>query len=420
VIDSKAPAAPSSLADQGLDYKSFTLKWTAPADADVLLYTVMINNKIIATTQDLTYKAIGLLPNTPYSCKVLANDAQNYSAASNTLNLTTPNKPETLVRSVGIAKIDFDPAEEYESWDTIKAAPTYNVDKVYDSADLSAGWKAMWDTKNLYFQINVKDADIYNSGANGWENDNIELFFDMNNEHDGTSCETLADADNWQIDNFQYRFIAYDKVRQTGSQNAPIWTGVEVSYYDITVAGKKVGYTCEIVIPWTSLTSEKSDKITFTPEMAKAFGFEIQVTDVDPFINDKGETVYNNADANGNLHWNLQDNAIAANRNNSQFGKIFLSNVQKPDITGLFDKAISKNTLNVYPNPAHDQLKIQIPSSEYQSLQITDLSGKPVLNRSIQRTAGYETVDVSHLVAGMYIVAINSPDNCLRTKIIVK
>jgi len=420
IIDAKAPAAPSSLVDAGLDYKSFILNWTAPADADVLLYTVMINNKIIATTQDLTYKATGLLPNTPYSCKVFANDAQNYSAASNSLSLTTPNKPETLVRSVGIAKIDFDPADQYESWDTIKPAPLYNVDKVFDSADLSAGWKAMWDPKNLYFQINVKDADIYNSGANPWENDNIELFFDMNNEHDGTSCETLADADNWQIDNFQYRFIAYDKVRQTGSQNAPIWTGVEVSFFDITVGGKKVGYTCEIVIPWTSLTTDKSDKITFTPTMAKALGFEIQVYDVDPFVNDKGETVYNNADANGNLHWNLQDNAIQANRNNSQFGKMFLSDVQKPDITGIFDNTMAKNSLKVYPNPVKDILNIQIPSSEYQSLQITDLSGKPVLNRSIQKTGGYETIDVSHLVAGMYIVTVNSSNNSLRTKIVVK
>jgi hypothetical protein len=278
----------------------------------------------------------------------------------------------------------------------------------------------MWDPKNLYFQINVKDADIYNSAPDGYKNDNIELFFDMNNEHDGTSCESLADAGNWQIDNFQYRFIAYDKVRQTGSQNAPIWAGVEVSFFDITVGGKKVGYTCEIVIPWTSLTTAKSDQITFTPAMAKALGFEIQITDFDPFVNDKGETVYTNEEANGNIYWNLQDNAIQANRNNSQFGKMFLSDVQKPDITGIFDNAMAKYSLKVYPNPVKDILNIQIPSSEYQSLQITDLAGKAVLNRSIQRTDGYETVDVSHLVAGMYIVTVNSSNNSLRTKIVVK
>jgi hypothetical protein len=419
-IDAKAPASPSPVAGEAPDYKSINLTWPASADADVLQYTIQINNKIIATTSDLSYKATGLLPLTSYECAVFANDAQNYSAISNKVNLTTKDKPQTLVRSVGIAKIDFDPAEEYESWDTITPATLYNVDRVFDAADLSAGWKAMWDTKKLYFQINVKDADIYNSAANGWENDNIELFFDMNNEHDGTSCETLADASNWQIDNFQYRFIAYDKVRQTGSQNAPIWTGVEVSFFDITTGGKKVGYTCEIAIPWTSLTSAKSDKIKFTPVLGKDFGFEIQVYDVDPFVNDKGETVYNNADANGNIHWNLQDNAIAANRNNSQFGKVYLNNVQKPYITGISENALAKNTLKVYPNPVNDILQVQIPSSEFQSLRITDLSGKQVLNRSIQRSSGYETIDVSHLVAGMYIVTVNSSDTSLRTKIVVK
>lgn len=96
------------------------------------------------------------------------------------------------------------------------------------------------------------------------------------------SSETHADAGNWQIHNFQYQFIAYDKVRQTGSQNAPIWIGVQSAFYDITVAGIKVGYTCEVVIPWISLTSAKTDKIKFTPKIASAFGFEIQVVDIDP------------------------------------------------------------------------------------------------------------------------------------------
>ncbi len=420
VIDTKVPAAPSPLAGEAPDYKSVNLSWPASADADVLQYTIQMNNKIIATTSDLSYKATGLTPLTAYECVVFANDAQNYSVASNKVNLTTKDKPQTLVRSVGIAKIDFDPAEEYESWDTITPAQLYNVDRTFDAKDLSAGWKAMWDTKNLYFQINVKDADIYNTGANGWENDNIELFFDMNNEHDGTSCETLADASNWQIDNFQYRFIAYDKVRQTGSQNAPIWTGVEVSFFDITVGGKKEGYTCEIVIPWTSLTTAKSDKIKFTPVLGKDFGFEIQVMDIDPFVNDKGETVYNNGTANGNILWNLQDNAISSNRNNSQFGKIFLSDYQKPYITAISDNSMAKNVLNVYPNPVDDVLQVQIPSSEYQSLQVTDLSGKPVLNHSVQISGGNETVDVSHLAAGIYIVTLKSSVNILRSKIVVK
>ncbi len=420
VIDTKAPAAPTSLGDTGMDYKSFSLNWTASADADALLYTVMINNKIIATTQDLTYKASGLLPSTPYSCKVFANDTQNYSAASNTIDLTTPNKPETLVRNVGITKIDFDPSQEYESWDSITPAPLYNVDRIFDSADLSAGWKAMWDATNLYFQINVKDANIYNSSANGWENDNIELFFDMNDERDGTSCEPTVDPNTSQVDNFQYRFIAYDLVRQTGSSNPPIWTGVQSSFYDITVAGKKIGYTCEVVLPWTSLTTAKSDKIKFTPVLGKKLGFEIQVTDIDPFVNDKGETVYNNADANGNMHWNLQDNAVQCHRNNSQYGEISLSKYQKPFVTSISENALAGNSLNVYPNPTHGLLQVQIPSSEYSSLQITDLSGKPVLNRSIQRFGGNETIDVSRLAAGMYIVTVNSPNNSLRTKIVVK
>jgi hypothetical protein len=242
----------------------------------------------------------------------------------------------------------------------------------------------------------------------------------MNNERDGTSCESLADVGNWQIDNFQYRFIAYDKVKQTGSQNAPVWKGVEVSFFDITVGGKRVGYTCEILIPWTNLTTEKSSEINFTPALGKDFGFEIQVSDIDPFVNDKGETVYNNSTANGNMFWNLQDNAISPNRNNSQLGKIYLNNTQKPYITGIADNAMAKNMLNIYPNPVNDILQVQIPSSEYQSLRITDLSGKTVLNKTIQNVGGYESIDVSALSRGMYIISVNGKSSSLRTKLIVQ
>ena len=420
IIDSKAPAAPVALIGDAPDYKSMNLNWTAPVDADVLLYTVMINNKIIATTTDLTFKATGLLPTTAYECVVMANDAQNYSAVSNKVSLTTKAKPETLVRTVGIAEINFDPAEEYQSWDTIKSAQLFNPDRTFDSADLSASWHAMWDKNNIYFQINVKDADIYNSSADGWSNDNIELLFDMNDERDGTSCEKDADASNFQIDNFQYRFIAYDKIRQTGSQNLPIWTGMQVSYFDIIVAGKKLGYTAEITIPWSSLTTAKSDKIKFTPTLGKDFGFEIQVTDVDPFINDKGETVYNNAIANGNLHWNLQDNAISSNRNNSQFGKVFLSKKQVPSVTGISDHSIAKNVLSVFPNPVSGVLHINIPSSDYKTLEILDLSGKLVLKKSIQNISGNESVDLSGLTSGVYVVSVSNNKNSLRAKVIVR
>jgi len=47
-----------------------------------------------------------------------------------------------------------------------------------DEVDLSAKWRALWDEDNLYFWIEVQDADLFTEDTRDWQDDSVELYID--------------------------------------------------------------------------------------------------------------------------------------------------------------------------------------------------------------------------------------------------
>lgn len=98
--DTQAPSAPTSLHVMGTTTSTTVpLMWNASTDnVGVTGYQVFQGNSLIATVSGSTleYLATGLTPSTAYSFTVKAVDAAgNVSAASNIVNVTTPNAPTT-------------------------------------------------------------------------------------------------------------------------------------------------------------------------------------------------------------------------------------------------------------------------------------------------------------------------------------
>ncbi|MEI9912523.1 MAG: fibronectin type III domain-containing protein [Bacteroidota bacterium] len=93
--DTEAPAAPANLAASGITQSTLTLGWAAATDNigvtgyDVYQNGVKINTSNVATT---SYNVSGLIVLTSYNFYTVAKDAAgNISAASNTVNVTTPD-----------------------------------------------------------------------------------------------------------------------------------------------------------------------------------------------------------------------------------------------------------------------------------------------------------------------------------------
>jgi hypothetical protein len=89
--DTQSPTAPANLASTTVTQTTVALSWTASTDnVGVVGYDIYKGGTYVATATGTTYTVTGLIANTAYSFTVKAKDAaNNYSAASNTLNVTT-------------------------------------------------------------------------------------------------------------------------------------------------------------------------------------------------------------------------------------------------------------------------------------------------------------------------------------------
>lgn len=83
-------------------------------------------------------------------------------------------------------------------------------------------------------------------------------------------------------------------------------------------------------------------------------------------------------------------------------------------MVSLYDK----NALSVYPNPAHDQLNIQINSENVGTYQLMDLTGKVLREGRVE--GGRETLDVSRMTPGMYMLKLHQDGLFMTRKVVVR
>jgi hypothetical protein len=70
----------------------------------------------------------------------------------------------------------------------------------------------------------------------------------------------------------------------------------------------------------------------------------------------------------------------------------------------------------IFPNPTDGKFRIQTNSTETQRLQLSDINGRLILNRSISTGA---EIDVSNLDNGIYYLSLRSEDKIFNQKLII-
>lgn len=66
-------------------------------------------------------------------------------------------------------------------------------------------------------------------------------------------------------------------------------------------------------------------------------------------------------------------------------------------------------SVSVFPNPVSDDLTVNIPQAAFNTLIVTDITGRIVIQQSISNTADIEHISTSTFIPGMYIVKLVSP-----------
>jgi len=126
----------------------------------------------------------------------------------------------------------------------------------------TATFGVLWDANNLYIAVKVLDATITTSNTNVYDNDAIEIYFDMNNNNGG------FDASDRQWVKVMNSTNIWEKI---GTGTGAITTTSKVVSATKAITG---GYTMEFAIPW-------SNSFGLTPSTATIYGFDIAIDDCD-------------------------------------------------------------------------------------------------------------------------------------------
>jgi hypothetical protein len=76
----------------------------------------------------------------------------------------------------------------------------------------------------------------------------------------------------------------------------------------------------------------------------------------------------------------------------------------------------AKNKISLYPNPVHDELFVQLNTTDKTTIQLFDATGKVLIQKTVN--AAENSIDTSNLVNGLYFVKVNSNEGTITKKVI--
>ncbi|WP_440237560.1 glycosyl hydrolase family 8, partial [Cytophaga sp.] len=208
---------------------------------------------------------IGTATSSPYSISWIINNSGSRSItaiAYNSSSQTGTSSPVILNVYKAINQTSTAPAIDGTVdaiWSSNNAGSLNNIisGTITNAADLSGTFKALWDNTYIYLLVDVTDNTLINdSGTNKYDDDNIEVFFDIGN----TKATTVGS--NY----FQYMFRWNDAT--VTEANSKSTTGITFAH--VTKTG---GYITEIRIPWSTVSN--------TPAVNQLVGFDVEVDDDD-------------------------------------------------------------------------------------------------------------------------------------------
>ncbi|WP_349669111.1 endo-1,4-beta-xylanase, partial [Lacrimispora sp.] len=141
-------------------------------------------------------------------------------------------------------------------WNQAKEEPVRIMTMAWQGATGTV--KTLWDEKNIYVLVRVKDKTLNTDNKNAYEQDSVELFLDENNDK----------SYYYQEDDGQFRVSCKNMV--TFGSN-----------------GKREGFQSSVKVTEDGYLVEAKIPLTTTAEKGKVMGFDVQIND----SNERGERI---------------------------------------------------------------------------------------------------------------------------------
>ncbi len=225
-------------------------------------------------------------------------------------------------------------------------------------------FRSLWDDIALYFYIEITDDNLNADGIYYYEDDGIELFFDIGNEK----------SNQYDENDYVYYFILESSDLERLNRLEGVSRATRVT---------SNGYSMEIKIPWNTL------EVT-NPVKNVKFGFDIYCIDDD--------WEYKRTDRENLISWHSMKNDME--NTPLFFGTAMLVDSLKTNIYQEKEQ-INDPELMVYPNPTTGIINLKYEK------QISAIEKIAILNQwgiKLFETSMINKIDISELPNGIYFV----------------
>jgi len=238
----------------------------------------------------------------------------------------------------------------------------------------------VWDSTNLYIGVKVIDANITITNPDAYQNDAIELYFDMNHNggvYDASDRQWIKVVNNkniWQKMGTAVGAVTSVSMVQSASQ--------------LTADG----YTMEFAIPWMILGVK--------PNILSLYGFDISVDDCDGSTTRSNQVMWV---GDGNDYQDLSNVGVLQLSKDSAYTQ--LSEISKQN-----------QTILVFPNPAQSSFIVKSTLQTDLKIILIDMFGHKL--KELEGTTEL-MFDCSSMQSGFYFLRIESNNQIVTQSVVI-
>jgi endonuclease I/chitodextrinase len=410
--DSEAPTTPANVSLNNITTTTINASWDASTDnVGVTKYEVYVDGSLHGNTSNTSYIVTNLNSGTNYSITVLAKDiASNQSAQSDSLigttltDTTAPTVPSnvTITNETGTSfKVNWSTSTDDSS------VTSYDVflDGTLHGTSTTLTYTAIGLNSNTTYSVRVLAKDSAN---------NISA---QSAAINGVTTEPTSTCGNETFENMSVNSSSYSNLTWTGEDGIE-WNAIK-SRTDQTLNGRAITIALlrdDVAGSMTSATfANGMGSLTATTMRVFSGGsgnlnvlVNGNVVGTIPYDTERQTTTISNINITGNI-------TIEISRAGSEEDRVIIDDLTWTCYSTLGTINEKFNTFKIYPNPTNGN-KLYFNVTGEVEVTIYNVLGKLIQTENVN--ADTNSIDISTLSKGMYVLKINSENEFITKKLI--